>query len=180
MLWLRTLSKKRRTTPCFLLCWCRSRNVSLGSFSNDNGKGKENVTWKWTLVQLWLFCDYPVLFTFYNVGEEPDSWIGSSAVKLNAQNSTFAVVDQISNPEYKSHFFLSFFVFVCCFIFRIRTSWVAFSLSLLRATNRICFKGVFSVPFYPKLWSATWKITVSGRFCYCLKSITFRNRFGFG
>ena len=76
--------------------------------------------------------------------------------------------------------FCHFFVFVCCFIFRIRTSWVAFSLSLLRATNRICFKGVFSVPFYPKLWSATWKITVSGRFCYCLKSITFRNRFGFG
>ena len=29
---------------------------------------------------------YPVLFTFYNVGEEPYNWIGSCAVKLNAQN----------------------------------------------------------------------------------------------
>ena len=33
----------------------------VGSFSNDDGNGKENVTWKSTLAQLWVFCDYPIL-----------------------------------------------------------------------------------------------------------------------
>ena len=32
------------------------------------------------------FCDYPILFAFYNVGEQPYDWIGLSAVKLNTQN----------------------------------------------------------------------------------------------
>ena len=29
---------------------------------------------------------YPMLFAFYNVGEQPYNWIGLSAVKLNTKN----------------------------------------------------------------------------------------------
>ena len=60
--------------------------VAVGSFSNDDGNGKKNVTWKFTLAQLWLFRDYPILLAFYNVGEQPYNWIDLSAVKLNTQN----------------------------------------------------------------------------------------------
>ena len=41
----------------------------LRRFSNDNGNEKENVTSKLTFGDLWLFCDYPILFTFYNIDE---------------------------------------------------------------------------------------------------------------
>ena len=32
------------------------------------------------------FCDYLILFAFYNVNEEPCNWISLSAVKVNTQN----------------------------------------------------------------------------------------------
>ena len=35
----------------------RFKELTQGSFSNDDDNGKENVTWKETLAQLWLFCD---------------------------------------------------------------------------------------------------------------------------
>ena len=35
-------------------------------------------------MQLWLFCEYSILFTF--VQEEPCDWVSLSAVKVNTQN----------------------------------------------------------------------------------------------
>ena len=32
------------------------------------------------------FCDYVILFSFYNVNEEPCNWISLSAVKVNTKN----------------------------------------------------------------------------------------------
>ena len=34
----------------------------ITSFSNDDGKAKENVIWKSNFAELWLFCDYPITF----------------------------------------------------------------------------------------------------------------------
>ena len=33
-----------------------------------------------------IFCDYLILFAFYNVGEERYNWIGLRPVKLNTEN----------------------------------------------------------------------------------------------
>lgn len=43
--------------------------ISSGNFSNDCGNAKENVIWKSTFAELWLFCNYLSTFEFYNVGE---------------------------------------------------------------------------------------------------------------
>ena len=115
-----------------------------------------------TLFSFLLCSVFPALFFFPALS----FLVANATTKLSAG-------DQISNLSTKV---ISFCHFSCFFFPDLYI--IAFSLFLHRATNRICFKGVFWVPFYPKLWSATWKITVSGRFCYCLKSVTFCNRFG--
>ena len=40
-----------------------------GSFSNEEGDGNENVTWKCNFAQLLLLRDYSNSFNLYNVGE---------------------------------------------------------------------------------------------------------------
>ena len=35
----------------------------IESFKNDDGKDRENVTWKWKFADFWLFCDYPAMIT---------------------------------------------------------------------------------------------------------------------
>lgn len=36
--------------------------------------------------QMWLFCDFLILFAFFNVGEVRNSWIGVRAAELNTEN----------------------------------------------------------------------------------------------
>ena len=43
--------------------------ATVRSLGNDDHNGRKKFTWKETIVQLWLFWDYPTLFAFYNIGE---------------------------------------------------------------------------------------------------------------
>ena len=43
--------------------------AALGSLSNDDGNGNENVTWKYNFASLLLLRDYSNLFNLYNVGD---------------------------------------------------------------------------------------------------------------
>ena len=55
----------------------------IASFSNHDGNAKENVIWKSKFAELWLFCDYPITFKFYDVGEARFNWTARSAVQEN-------------------------------------------------------------------------------------------------
>ena len=45
-------------------------------------------------LQLWLFCDYPVLFAFYYVGEIRYNWNKIRAAEFNAQNKDLLIFAQ--------------------------------------------------------------------------------------
>ena len=75
----------------------------IGSYTNDDGKDKENVTLKQTIVQLWLFCDYSILFAFNNVGEvpyEPNRWAHRS-IKFRESKIYGFMLKLSSKPQMK-------------------------------------------------------------------------------
>ena len=47
--------------------------VPLGSFSNDDGAATKTSLANKQLHNCDVFCDYPILFSFYNVNEEPSN-----------------------------------------------------------------------------------------------------------
>lgn len=77
--------------PYFVICGSRLlRGIeAIGSSSND-GNGKKNVSWKKrnTCATLTIFCNYPILFEFYNVGAEPYNWIGDD-IRIMVLNLSF-------------------------------------------------------------------------------------------
>ena len=53
-----------------------------GSFSEDDNNDKENVTF----AELLLFCDYHIVFAFYDVGEVRLNKTGMRATELSKWN----------------------------------------------------------------------------------------------
>ena len=55
--------------------------MMIGNFRNADDSSKEIL-----FAQMWLFCDFLILFAFFNVGEVRNSWIGVRAAELNTEN----------------------------------------------------------------------------------------------
>ena len=51
-------------------------SMMIGSLSNGDDSDKETL-----FAQLWLFCDFLILFAFFNAGEERNSSIGVRAAE---------------------------------------------------------------------------------------------------
>ena len=56
-------------------------SMMIGSLSNGDDSDKETL-----FAQLWLFCDFLILFAFLNAGEERNSSIGVRAAEFNTEN----------------------------------------------------------------------------------------------
>ena len=93
-------------------CRCRRRCLSsllIGSLSNDDGNGNENVTWKYNFALLLLLRDYPNSFNLYNVDEVSGNYIDKNDVQVRKENEKFTVVCSRSPQNLKfGHFTLLF------------------------------------------------------------------------
>ena len=64
----------------------------LGSLSNDESNGNENVTWKYNFISFVLLRDYFNSLNFYKNGELSRNQIGRSGVQVKKENENFTVV----------------------------------------------------------------------------------------
>ena len=77
---------------------CRSRKVGaklpslIGSLSNDDGIGNENVTRKYIFTSCVLLRDYFNSLNFYKNGELSRNQIVRSGVQVKKENEKFTVV----------------------------------------------------------------------------------------
>ena len=84
-------------------------NEILGSLSNDDGSGNENVTRKYIFISFVLLRDYFNSLNFYKNGELPRNQIGRSDVQVKKENEKFTVVRSRSPQNLKcGHFTLLF------------------------------------------------------------------------
>ena len=81
----------------------------LGSLSNDDGKGNENITRKYIFISFVLLRDYFNSLNFYKNGELSRNHFGRSGVQVEKENEKFAVVRSRSPQNLKcGHFTLLF------------------------------------------------------------------------
>ena len=73
----------------------------LGSLSNDDGNGNENVTQKYICISFVLLCDYFNSLNFYKNAELPRNQIGKSGVQVKKENEKFTVVRSRSSQNLK-------------------------------------------------------------------------------
>ena len=82
---------------------------SIGSLSNDDGNGNENVTRKYIFISFVLLRDYFNSLNFYKNGELSRNQIGGSGVQVKNGNEKFTVVRSRSPENLKfGHFTLLF------------------------------------------------------------------------
>ena len=80
---------------------------SIGSLSNGDGNGKENVTQKCIFISFVLLRDYFNSLNFYKNGELSRNQIGRSGVQVKKENDKFTVVRSRSPQNLKcGHFTL--------------------------------------------------------------------------
>ena len=81
----------------------------IGSLSNDDGNGNENVTRKYIFISFVLLRDYFNSFSFYKNGELSRNQIGGSGAEVKKENEKFTVVRSRSPQNLKrGHFTLMF------------------------------------------------------------------------
>ena len=79
----------------------------IGSLSNSDGNGNENVTQKYIFISFVLLRDYFNSRNFYKNGELPRNQIGRSGVQVKKANEKFTVVCSRSPQNLKcGHFYL--------------------------------------------------------------------------
>ena len=82
---------------------------SIGSLSNDDGNGNENVTRKYIFISFVLLRDYFNSLNFYKNGELSRNQIGGCGVQVKNENEKFTVVRSRSPQNLKfGHFTLLF------------------------------------------------------------------------
>ena len=87
----------------------QSVSQSVGSLSNADGNGNENVTWKYNFMFLLLLRDYSNSFNLYNVGKVSWNQIDRNGVQVRTENEKFTVVCSCSPQNLKfGHFMLLF------------------------------------------------------------------------
>ena len=81
----------------------------VGSLSNNDGNGNENVTRKYIFISFVLVRDYFNSLNFHKNGELSRNQIGRSGVQVKKENEKFTVVRSRSPQNLKcGHFMLSF------------------------------------------------------------------------
>ena len=60
----------------------RQKHVSLGSLSNDDGNGNENVTWKYNFISLCYFAIISTRSTFTKMANYPGTKLVGVAYKV--------------------------------------------------------------------------------------------------
>ena len=73
----------------------------IGSLSNDDGNGNENVSRKYIFISFVLLRDYFNSFNFYKNGELSRNQIGRSGAEVKKENEKFTVVRSRSPQNLK-------------------------------------------------------------------------------
>ena len=94
---------------CQDLLFPHSHDTILGSLSNDDGNGNENVTWKCIFISFVLLRDYFNSLNFFKNSELSRNQIGRSSVQVKKENENLTVVRSRSPQNLKwGHFTLLF------------------------------------------------------------------------
>ena len=67
----------------------------VGSLSNDDGNGHENVTRKYIFISFLLLCDYFNSLNFYKNGELSNNQIGRSGIQVKKDSDSIFFLAQI-------------------------------------------------------------------------------------
>ena len=88
---------------------CPRRPYLLGSLSDDDCNGNEDVTWKYIFISFVLLRDYFNSLNFYTNNELSRNQIGRSAVQVKKENEKFIVMRSRSPQNLKRGHFTSLF-----------------------------------------------------------------------